>query len=49
MNKQAIAVALSLAAVQALDAPCYGYGSVMGVPDKYLQDDMDILKEYAVG
>ena len=24
----------------ALDAPCYGYGNIMGSPSKYLEDDL---------
>ena len=48
--KAALVVASFLAtAVSALDAPCYGYGSVMGRPSKYLQDDMEKVEEYAVG
>ena len=33
----------------ALEAPCYGYGNIMGSPDKYLEDDLDKVKELKVG
>ena len=44
-----MAATLMVVASQALDAPCYGYGSVMGIPSNYLQDDMEILTDLAVG
>ena len=33
----------------ALDSPCYGYGNIMGSPDKYLEDDLALVKELKVG
>ena len=33
----------------ALDVPCYGYGSIMGSPDKFLNDDMKKVRELKVG
>ena len=33
----------------ALDAPCYGYGNIMGSPSKYLEDDLHQVKRLKVG
>ena len=35
--------------VQALDAPCYGYGNILGSASKYLEDDLAQVKELKVG
>ena len=32
----------------ALDAPCYGYGQILGSPSKYLEDDMDNAVKFNV-
>ena len=30
-------------------APCYGYGSIMGSPSKYLKDDYDNVEKLKIG
>jgi len=35
--------------VQALSAPCYGYGDIFGSPSELLVDDLDIVKELKIG
>ena len=33
----------------ALDAPCYGYGNIMGKPSNFLEDDLEQVKALKVG
>ena len=53
MVTKAASIAFSFACLQgisvALDAPCYGYGIIMGSPDKYLEDDLAKVRELEVG
>ena len=44
-----VTIALLLGAAEALQAPCYGYGEIMGEPDKYLADDLDLVTELEIG
>ena len=47
--------AASLAAVillgysNALDAPCYGYGDIVGEPGAFLEDDYEDLRKNKIG
>lgn len=46
---KAVAGALLVQLGMTMDAPCYGYGRLLGRPDKYLEDDMDTVKALKVG
>lgn len=35
--------------INALDAPCYGYGNIMGEPSNFIEDDMEYVKALKVG
>ena len=45
----AVLALAATAASKGLLAPCYGYGEIMGVPSKYLADDLDKVSELKVG
>ena len=53
MVKKVTSFAFAFACMQgvtlALDAPCYGYGTIMGSPNQYLEDDLAKVKELKVG
>ena len=43
------AISLLISSTNALDAPCYGYGNIMGEPSNYIDDDMIKVKSLKVG
>ena len=44
-----LASVMLLSAVDALSAPCWGYGAIVGEPGDYLEDDYENLVAKKIG